>query len=91
MVVSGHGIVVVARVESPDVLGFSVRVGYRRPLNQSAAGRVLYASQDEAERAAWCVLLSSKEDQERWEIKISLSQAAIETREAAQRISWELA
>jgi DNA-binding IclR family transcriptional regulator len=144
MVVSGPDIVVVAHVETPDVLGFSVRVGYRRPLNQSAAGRVLYASQDEAERVAWRALLSSEEDQERWEMiereaeairemgillsaspyvdavtdiaapirggpaglplaalvmpfiggrsaKLSLSQAAIKTREAAQRISEELA
>jgi DNA-binding IclR family transcriptional regulator len=144
MVVSGPDIVVVARAESPGVLGFSVRVGYRRPFNQSAAGRVLFASQDEPERAAWRALLSSKEDQERWAIleretetiremgfflspspyvdavtdiaapisggpvgspvaalvmpfiggrsaRISLSQAAIMTREAAQRISRELA
>jgi DNA-binding IclR family transcriptional regulator len=68
MVASGPDIVVVARVESPDVLGFSVRVGYRRPLNQSAAGRVLFACKDEAERATWRALLSSEEDQERWGI-----------------------
>ena len=144
MVASGPDIVVVAHVESPDVLGFSVRVGYRRPLNQSAAGRVLYASQDAVERAAWRTLLSSEEDQERWEAiereadairemgfllsaspyvdavtdiaapirggpaglplaalvmpfiggrsaKLSLSQAAVNIREAAERISQELA
>jgi DNA-binding IclR family transcriptional regulator len=68
MVASGPDVVVVARVESPDVLGFSVRVGYRRPLNQSAAGRVLFASQDPTERAAWRALLSSKEDAVRWDI-----------------------
>jgi DNA-binding IclR family transcriptional regulator len=61
-VASGADIVVVARVESPDVLGFSVRVGYRRPLNQSASGRVLYAWQSESGRAAFRALASSKND-----------------------------
>jgi DNA-binding IclR family transcriptional regulator len=45
---SGPDIVVIARVESPDLLGFSLRVGFRRPLNLSASGRVLYAFQSEA-------------------------------------------
>lgn len=51
-VASGADIVVVSRVESPDLLGFSVRVGYRRPLSQSASGRVLYAFQSKSGRAA---------------------------------------
>jgi DNA-binding IclR family transcriptional regulator len=61
-VASGADIVVVARVESPDVLGFSVRVGYRRPLNQSASGRVLYACQSEGGRAAFRALATSASD-----------------------------
>jgi DNA-binding IclR family transcriptional regulator len=65
-VVSGSDIVVVARIESPGILGFSVRVGYRRPINQSASGYVLYAFQDEARRASWRALANSKEDRERW-------------------------
>lgn len=65
-VASGSDMVVVARVESPDILGFSVRVGYRRPLNQSASGRVLFAFQTEAVRAAWRALQPSDEDRERW-------------------------
>src|SRR2546421_6967435 len=40
-------IVVVARIESAELLGFSVRVGYRRPLAKSASGSVLYAFQPE--------------------------------------------
>lgn len=43
VVLSGDEIVVVARVESPDLLGFAVRVGYRRPLLQSTSGRILTA------------------------------------------------
>lgn len=44
-VVSGAEIVVVARVESPDQLGFAVRVGYRRPIHLSTSGRILAAFQ----------------------------------------------
>jgi DNA-binding IclR family transcriptional regulator len=61
-VVSRSDIVVVARVESPDVLGFSVRVGYRRPLTQTASGRVLFAFQSEAGRAAMRTLAASEPD-----------------------------
>jgi DNA-binding IclR family transcriptional regulator len=45
--------VVVARVESGEQLGFSVRVGYRRPLASTASGIVLYAFQDQAVRRHW--------------------------------------
>jgi DNA-binding IclR family transcriptional regulator len=61
-VASRSDIVVVARVESPDVLGFSVRVGYRRPLTQTASGRVLYAFQSEAGRAALRAFATSDGD-----------------------------
>jgi DNA-binding IclR family transcriptional regulator len=42
--------VVIARVESPGLLGFAVRVGYRRPLHVSASGRVLMAFQPDRVR-----------------------------------------
>jgi DNA-binding IclR family transcriptional regulator len=45
--------VVVARIESSEQLGFSVRVGYRRPLWQAASGAVLYAFQPDDIRARW--------------------------------------
>ena len=45
--------VVVARMESSEQLGFSVRVGYRRPLVKSASGVVLYAFQPEDVRRRW--------------------------------------
>jgi DNA-binding IclR family transcriptional regulator len=44
-VASGSEMVVIARVEAPGLLGFAVRVGYRRPLDLSASGRVLMAFQ----------------------------------------------
>jgi DNA-binding IclR family transcriptional regulator len=49
--------VVVARMESSEQLGFSVRVGYRRPLVQAASGLVLYAFQPEDVRRRWEQLL----------------------------------
>ena len=45
--------VVVARMESPEQLGFSVRVGYRQPLYLTGSGAVLYAFQPNDIRAAW--------------------------------------
>lgn len=49
--------VVVARMESSEQLGFSVRVGYRRPLVKSASGAVLYAFQPDDVRHRWEKLL----------------------------------
>jgi len=45
--------VVIARVESPDEVGFAVRIGHRRPLAESTSGRVLLAFQPDERRAAW--------------------------------------
>lgn len=44
-VASGDQIVVVGRIESPGDLGFSVRVGYRRPMIKAASGRILFGFQ----------------------------------------------
>jgi len=57
---------VVARVESPDTEVFSVRVGHRRPLNQSASGPVLYVYQTPSRRAAWKAMLTSDKDRKLW-------------------------
>ena len=56
--------VVVARMESSEQLGFSVRVGYRRPLVRSASGAVLYAFQPEDVRRRWEQLLNPPLDEE---------------------------
>jgi DNA-binding IclR family transcriptional regulator len=66
-VASGADIVVVARVESPDTEVFSVRVGHRRPLNQSASGPVLFAYQTPRCQAAWQAMLASEEDRALWD------------------------
>lgn len=49
-VASNEQIVVVARIESPRDLGFSVRVGYRRPLVESTSGILLVGLLPEKER-----------------------------------------
>lgn len=54
LVVPSRGdVVVVARMESPAQLGFSVRVGYRQPMYLTGSGAVLYAFQPNDIRAAW--------------------------------------
>lgn len=46
-------IVVVARIESSEKIGFSVRIGYRESLALTRSGAVLFAFQDEDVRASW--------------------------------------
>lgn len=53
VVASGDQIVVVARVESPMDLGFSVRVGYRRLLVETNSGVLLYGHASEELKANW--------------------------------------
>lgn len=49
-VLSGHHIVVVSRVEAPGELGFAVRLGYRRRIDQSTSGTVLMAFSEASTR-----------------------------------------
>lgn len=53
-------IVVIARMESPNQIGFSVRIGYRKPLTLSGSGLVIYAFQSDAARAELEASLSPK-------------------------------
>ena len=46
-------IVVVARMESSEFIGFSVRIGYRRALTHSLSGVLLYAFQPEVTQRHW--------------------------------------
>ncbi|MBS1804490.1 MAG: IclR family transcriptional regulator [Acidobacteria bacterium] len=50
---SGGEIVVVARMESSEQIGFTVRVGYRIVFTESASGVVLYAFMDENDQRRW--------------------------------------
>ncbi len=50
---SGAASSVIARMEANTSVGFSVRVGYRRPIHETASGQVLYAFQPDQTRAEW--------------------------------------
>lgn len=53
-------IVVVARVESDEFIGFSVRVGHRLSILQSVSGRVLFGFQPEEFRTRWLAMLPAE-------------------------------
>lgn len=54
---SQDDIVIVARVESPGLLGFAVRVGYRLHVTDATSGGVLFGFSPEAQRKAWSTVL----------------------------------
>jgi DNA-binding IclR family transcriptional regulator len=49
-------IVVIARMESDEQIGFTVRVGYRQHLLKTTSGAVLYAHQNADTRARWAAM-----------------------------------
>ena len=51
VVPSGDQIVVIARVESPGDLGYSVRIGYRRSILEATSGLMFYGCANPAARA----------------------------------------
>lgn len=53
VVASDDQIVVIARVENPGFLGFSVRPGYRKNLIEAISGLTLFAFQPESTRQEW--------------------------------------
>jgi DNA-binding IclR family transcriptional regulator len=56
-VASEAQMVVIARIENPGYLGFSVRPGYRRQLHEASSGVTLFAFQPEPVRQAWSARL----------------------------------
>jgi DNA-binding IclR family transcriptional regulator len=50
---AGGEIVIVARMEAAGLLGFSVRIGYRQPLQVTGSGTVLYSFQPQSIRERW--------------------------------------
>jgi len=76
-VASEEQMVVVARIEAPGNQGYSVRVGYRRPLIAATSGLVLYAFQPESVRAEWRTRLAPTVSSKVWK--------AFEERAAAAR------
>jgi DNA-binding IclR family transcriptional regulator len=65
-VASADQMVIVARVEAPCDLGFSVRIGYRRSLVDSTSGLVLYAFQSDLVRSEWKKRLSASVSRREW-------------------------
>ena len=65
-VASADQMVIVARVEAPGDLGFSVRIGYRRALVDSTSGLVLYAFQSDLVRSEWKKRLSASVKRRDW-------------------------
>ena len=53
IVPSNDEIVFIARLESPAAFGFTVSLGYRRPILDSTSGRVLFAFQTPERQAQW--------------------------------------
>lgn len=49
-IASDEQIVVVSRAESPDLVGVTVRVGYRQPLLETGSGRCILAYMDDVQR-----------------------------------------
>ena len=77
-------IVVVARMESSELIGFSVRVGHRRPLSSTVSGYVLYAFQPEQVSKRWDRWLV---DQLNDETRIEFERRVLRT----QRNGWAMA
>lgn len=50
---SGSDTVVVARMESAEQIGFTVRIGYRKCFVLTGSGAAIYAFQEEADRRRW--------------------------------------
>ena len=67
VIASGDQMVVVNRAEASGDVGFSVRVGFRRPLVGSTSGLVLFAFQPEDVRNEWKSRLSQSAGQRAWD------------------------
>ncbi len=66
-IASDDRMVVIARIEAPGDLGFSVRVGYQRPLLHSTSGVVLYAFQKPKVREQWRAMLKANAEPGEWQ------------------------
>lgn len=72
-------IVVIARSEVMGMVGYSVRVGYRKPLPFTASGRVLFAFQPPEVKESWLTMLRATMTDEQLDVFLS------ETRKISQR------
>jgi DNA-binding IclR family transcriptional regulator len=71
--------IVIARTEAPEDLGFAVRLGHRRHLCESTSGIVLYAFQRPARRKAWGEHLRAAVAEDAWRTFEARAQRALAT------------
>ena len=84
MAVHARGdIVVIARMESMEQIGFTVRVGYRREITKTASGLTLFAFQPEDIRARWLAMVEPKPTPA--EVKKFIAAAAVARSEGVAR------
>ena len=76
VVPSGDQIVVVARIESPGDLGYSVRIGYRRNLIEATSGLLLYGCASGSMQQALRERLAARFGQQKTSRFVKLAQAA---------------
>lgn len=76
VVASGDQIVVIARIESPGDLGYSVRIGYRRNLIEATSGLLLYGCASPSAKARLAARLAERFGQPRTRRFIKLAEAA---------------
>ena len=67
VVAAGDQMVVIARMEAPGNLSFSVRVGFRRPLVGATSGVILYAFQPPEIQANWRSRLQPTVSTDAWD------------------------
>ncbi|MFT3998163.1 MAG: IclR family transcriptional regulator [Asticcacaulis sp.] len=75
-IASDDHMVVIARIEAPGDLGFSVRVGYQRQLVQSTSGIVLYAFQPPKLREQMKAQLRGTATAQEWQLFETVSERA---------------
>ncbi|MCG8507416.1 MAG: IclR family transcriptional regulator [Sphingomonadales bacterium] len=73
VVPSSDEIIVIARIEAPGELGFSVRTGYRRSMARATSGIVLFAFQPREVQQQWLRVLEPAEPPEVLERLTSLA------------------
>ncbi|ESQ79727.1 IclR family transcriptional regulator [Asticcacaulis sp. YBE204] len=77
-IASDDHMVVIARIEAPGDLGFSVRVGYQRLLVQSTSGLVLYAFQPPKLKEHWRSVLKGTATPQEWALFETVSERALQ-------------
>ena len=87
-IASDDRMVVIARIEAPGDVGFSVRVGYQRPLVQSTSGLLIYAFQPPKIRDQWRTLLKPALSSEAWAAFEAQAEKAVEQGHVAAASSY---